>query len=274
MRKNLLLSLFFTCSLFTFQSCADYNDDNTMPSGNNNGGGSSGNGSGNNNGGGNNTNNANLPIKIKTSGYTIDLKYDNNDRFIEVIRKESNGSFNLKVNLNYSSDTLKSIVALYYNDMSKNTTNFNYKNDTIYAVRSYEGATTKITDKLSVNKQGMLLNIKGHYKTNDRYFNNDSSGNIILFNNNGHEGILTYDSYNGVFSNVKLPFWVKAYVTAYYIHPSLNYNYANNVVSINYNSNNWTDEKFLYTFNKDNYPIQVSHTSSVGTAHFEINYTK
>lgn len=91
--KKLLLVAFITCSLMSVQSCANNGDDNIAPDGNNNGGSGNGNGSGGNNGGGNNggggnTTTANLPIKIITGDDVIEFKYNNDDRFTQITKKQ------------------------------------------------------------------------------------------------------------------------------------------------------------------------------------------
>lgn len=169
----------------------------------------------------------------------------------------------------YSGDTLK----FFKNNRAdaSSTVYFTYSKDTVFLTRKTSSNT--YIDKYIVNNQGMLLEIKSYTPTFDRNFNNDANGNIIFFNNNGHQGKLKYDNKNGIFKNVRLPFWAKAHIAAYYINPSINYNYSNNVVKIEYISNAWGEENFSYVYNKDNFPLQVNHSSSSSAA-FKIEYTK
>ncbi len=258
--KKLLLVAFLASSLMSLQSCGG--DDNIAPNGGvNNGGG--------NNGGGGNTATANLPIKITTGDDdVIEFKYNNDNRFAQITKK-TKGSLYEKTDFEYSGDTLKFIKKLGVNESY--TVDFNYSKDTVFLTRNT--SSNKYIDKYIVDNQGVLMEIKSYSTTFNRIFNNDSNGNITFFNNNGHQANLKYDNKNGVFKNVKLPYWAKAYIAAYYIHPSINYNYSNNVVTVDYVSNAWNDEHFSYSYNKDNFPLKVYHSYSSSPA-FQIEYTK
>lgn len=274
--KKLLLVAFIACSLMNLQSCANYGDDNVAPSGGgNNGGGNNGggnNGGGNNgggnNGGGGNTTTANLPVKITTGDDIIEFKYNNDDRFTQITKKRK-GSLYEKTDFEYSGDTLKFVKKLGVNESY--TVDFNYSKDTVFITRN--SSNKEYEEKYIIDNQGSLLEIKSYSTTFNRIFNNDSNGNIIFFNNNGHQANLKHDNKNGIFKNVKLPYWAKAYIAAYYIHSSINYNYSNNVVNVDYVSNAWNDEHFTYSYNKDNFPSQVYHSYSSSVA-FQIEYSK
>src|SRR5690606_41792374 len=81
------------------QNC-DNVEDNIIPSENN---------GGENNGGNSPTTTANLPIKITSSTNIIEIKYDNQDRFIEILKKDHNGYLKEKSIFIYKNDSLKNI---------------------------------------------------------------------------------------------------------------------------------------------------------------------
>jgi|GEM_PF-4777331 len=265
MRKLLLFFLIIVSA--NLQNCANV-EDNIIPSENN---------GGENNGGNSPTTTANLPIKITSSTNIIEIKYDNQDRFIEILKKDHNGYLKEKSIFIYKNDSLKNIKMNSYAYQTENNrfVTFNYSNDTIYVTSEGVGFGINFNylERLAVNNEGMLLYIKGITPSSDRSFNNDANGNIIFFDNLGHQGTLSYDSSNGIFKSVKLPYWSKAYILGNYISYSLNYNYENNVLSVDYKSNAFVSEEFYYEYNQQNYPERVLHKDN-WSEEFEIEYSK
>src|SRR5690606_9061996 len=223
--------------------------------------------------GGSTTMTANLPIKIhyyNTYAGTKTIKYDDKDRFIEILDRENNKFEN--VFFTYENDTLTQIktVGNTTYEVLNTTITFTYVKDIIYVQRKTEGYNTTNMDKLKIDQSGMLLSIVEDTRINRQFFY-DSNGNMTKWIDlYAEEADLTYNSTNGIFKNVNLPQWAK-YYTMRYISYFFVYSLMNNIQEINYSHNAFNPEKYIYQYNSQMYPEFMGRDNQY---YYEIEYSK
>ncbi|KAA5531911.1 hypothetical protein [Paenimyroides baculatum] len=263
-----IVFFFITIICINLQSCADYVDDNAVPSGNNSSAGGSGNGSGGNNGGGNNgggsmTISANLPVKIFSYLATTSIKYDNKDRISEISNLNENGKLGYYSNayLTYSNDTLKNIS--YVSDYTGNpvTTiyNFSYSLNTISIEKLSEGSSR--IEQVSIDNNERVTKVEEKDNVLSRSYSYDTKGNISMlkYSYSQLEVSFNYDNKTGIFEKVNLPQWLKQYICFTFINATMSFSMINNPVNSTRNQGSILKYSYFYQFNSNGYPEYVAH---------------
>lgn len=211
-------------------------------------------------------------------GYISNFTYDSNDKITKSSFQET-GSSTYSDTQNFNYDSQGRLISY-----SANTENVNieYNGNIVTLTGTIEGNSNSEA-KLELNSNGLISKFtESNQYTNFEY---DSNGNMIVaksYNNNNNlirEFAISYDTKINPFYGQSSSIYIERFIEFFwefdgiYISGFGGYSFPffkNNILSIS--KNNITIINYVYVYDNDNYPTNVSENSTSGIFDYTIEY--